>query len=69
MRVSEYTTSAPPPDPFQLFSVIYMLYNNVEKLGGAWRRHYMYLEYSCNKYCNLISHIEVSNQFRDLQVL
>ena len=27
------------------------------------------LEYSCNKYCNLIGHIEVSNQLRDLQVL
>ena len=25
-----------------------------------------YLEYRCNKYCNLIGHIEASNQLRNL---
>ncbi len=39
--------------------------NRVETLDSASN---YYLEYSCNKYCNLIGHIEVSNQLRDLQV-
>ena len=40
--------------------------NRVETLDSASN---YYLEHSCNKYCNLIGHIEVPNQLRDLQVL
>ena len=29
---------------------------------------YTILEYSCNKYCDLIGHLEVSISHRDLQV-
>ena len=40
--------------------------NRVETLDSASNYYLEY--YSCNKYCYLIGHIEVSYQLRDLQV-